>query len=100
MAKPVKRSRQSRRAARLDFAAIEIAGALLPPEIVTRVAAFDMTDQSEEGYGVLPGLKLRDEIARYYQIAESHESSHPLNEAATRSWQLRPHSLSRCRSFS
>ena len=72
MAKPVKRSRQSRRAARLDFAAIEIAGALLPPEIVTRVAAFDMTDQSEEGYGVLPGLKLRDEIARYYQIASAH----------------------------
>ena len=69
MAKPARRSRQSRRAARLDFAAIEIAGALLPPEIVTRAAAFDMPDQSDEGYGVLPGLKLRDEIARYYQIA-------------------------------
>ena len=69
MGKPAKRSRQSRRAARLDLAAIEIAGALLPPEIVTRAAAFDMPDQSDEGYGVLPGLKLRDEIARYYQIA-------------------------------
>ena len=69
MAKPARRSRQSRRAARLDFAAIEIAGALLPPEIVTRAAAFDMPEQSDEGYGVLPGLKLRDEIARYYQIA-------------------------------
>ena len=72
MVKPVMRSRQSRRAARLDFAAIEIAGALLPPEIVTRIAAFDMTDQSEEGYGILPGLKLRDEIARYYQVALAH----------------------------
>ena len=72
MAKPAKRSRQSRRAARLDFAAIEIAGALLPPEIVTRAAAFDMPEQSDEGYGVLPGLKLRDEIARYYQIALAH----------------------------
>ena len=72
MAKPAKRSRQSRRAARLDFAAIEIAGALLPPEIVTRVAAFDMPDQSDEGYGVLPGLKLRDEIARHYQIVLAH----------------------------
>ena len=49
MAKPAKRSRQSRRAARLDFAAIEIAGALLPPEIVTRAAAFDMPEQSDEG---------------------------------------------------
>ena len=72
MAKPAKHSRQSRRVARLDFAAIEIAGALLPPEIVTRAAAFDMPEQSDEGYGVLPGLKLRDEIARYYQIALAH----------------------------
>ena len=72
MAKSAKRSRQSRRAARLDFAAIEIAGALLPPEIVTRAAAFDMPEQSDEGYGVLPGLKLRDKIARYYQIALAH----------------------------
>ena len=72
MAKPAKHSRQSRRPARLDLAAIEIAGALLPPEIVTRAAAFDMPDQSDEGYGVLPGLKLRDEIARYYQIALAH----------------------------
>ena len=72
MAKPAKHSRQSRRATRLDFAAIEIAGALLPPEIVTRAAAFDMPEQSDEGYGVLPGLKLRDEIARYYQIALAH----------------------------
>ena len=69
MTKPARRSRQSRRAVRLDFAAIEIAGALLPPEIVTRAAAFDLPDQSDEGYGILPGLKLRDEIARYYQIA-------------------------------
>ena len=72
MAKLPKRSRQSRRASRLDFAAIEIIGALLPPEIVTRAAAFDMPDQSDDGYGVLPGLKLRDEIARYYQIALAH----------------------------
>ena len=72
MTKPARRSRQSRRAVRLDFAAIEIAGALLPPEIVTRAAAFDLPDQSDEGYGVLPGLKLRDEIARYYQIALAH----------------------------
>ena len=72
MAKPARRFRQLRRAVRLDFAAIEIAGALLPPEIVTRAAAFELPDQSEEGYGILPGLKLRDEIARYYQIALAH----------------------------
>ena len=72
MAKPAKRSRQSRRISRLDFAAIEIASALLPPEIVIRAATCDMPDQSDESYGVLRGLKLRDEIARYYQVALAH----------------------------
>ena len=72
MARPSKRSRQSRRISRLEFPAIEIASALLPPEIVTRAAGFDMPDQTEEAYGILRGLKLRDEIARYYQVALAH----------------------------
>ena len=72
MAKTAKRSRQPRRASRLDFAAIEIVSALLPPEIVVRVAAFELPDQSDESYGILRGLKLRDEIARYYQVALAH----------------------------
>ena len=72
MAKRAKRSRQSRRAGRLEFAGIEIVGALLPPEIVTRIAAFELPEQSQEGYGIPLGLKLRDEIARYYQIATAH----------------------------
>jgi N-6 DNA Methylase len=65
------RSRQSRRAARLDFAGLEIVGALLTPDIVARLAAFEANDQSEESYEILAGLKLRDEIARYYRIAEA-----------------------------
>ena len=72
MAKTAKRSHRPRRASRLDFAAIEITSALLPPEIVARAAAFELPDQSDESYGVLRGLKLRDEIARYYQIALAH----------------------------
>ena len=44
------RSRQSRRAARLDFAGLEIVGALLTPDIVARLAAFEANDQSEESY--------------------------------------------------
>ena len=63
------RTRQSRRTARLDFAAVEVVGALLPPEIVTRAAALDMPEQTEADYGLLPGLKLRDEVARYFQVA-------------------------------
>ena len=92
MARPAKRSRQSRRAARLDFAAIEIVGGLLPPEIVTRVAAFDMPDQSEETYGILRGLKLRDEIARSYQIALAHwerfDAARPGNSGAPQTFVL------------
>lgn len=65
------RSRQSRRSARLDFAGLEIIGALLTPDIVARIAAFEANDQSEEGYDIPAGLKLRDEIARYYRIGEA-----------------------------
>ncbi len=65
------RSRQSRRTARLDFAGLEIVGALLTPDIVTRLAAFEANDQSEESYEIPAGLKLRDEIARYYRIGEA-----------------------------
>jgi len=64
-------SRQSRRSARLDFAGLEIVGALLTPDIVARLAAFEANDQTVEGYEIPPGLKLRDEIARYYRIGEA-----------------------------
>ena len=46
--------------------------ALLPPEIVTRIAAFELPEQSEEGYRIPLALKLRDEIAPYNQIATAH----------------------------
>ena len=72
MPKFVRRLRQSRRTAHLEFAGIEVVGALLPPEIITRTATFDMPEQAEESYGLLPGLKLRDEIARYYRVAMAH----------------------------
>lgn len=71
MARNSARPRSSRRTPRLDFAAIEITGALLTPDIVARIASFDAADQTEEAYGVPPGLKIRDEIARYFRIAEA-----------------------------
>jgi N-6 DNA Methylase len=63
--------RRRARAAHLEFAAVEIVGALMTPDVVGRVAAFDASDQSETGYGIPLGLKLRDEIARYYRIGEA-----------------------------
>ena len=65
------RRRRSRTNARLDLAALEIAGALLTPDIVVRIAAFDASEQTEASYGVPPGLKIRDEIARYFRIGEA-----------------------------
>ena len=65
------RPRQRRRAARLEFAGLEIVGALLTPDMVARVAAFEAKDQTEDSYGIPGGLKLRDEIARYYRIGEA-----------------------------
>lgn len=71
MARKTPRRRSSRRTPRLDFAAIEIVGALLTPDIVARIASFEAGDQTEETYGVPPGLKVRDEIARYFRIGEA-----------------------------
>jgi hypothetical protein len=65
------RRRRSRTNARLDLAAIEIVGALLAPDIVVRIAAFDASEQTEASYGIPPGLRVRDEIARYFRIGEA-----------------------------
>ena len=58
--------RRRARAARLDFAAIEIVGALLTPDMVARIAT-----ESRDGYGIPLGLDLRDEMARYYRMGEA-----------------------------
>lgn len=71
MARKTSRRRSSRRTPRLDFAAIEIVGALLTPDIVASIASFESGDQTEEAYGIPPGLKVRDEIARYFRIGEA-----------------------------
>lgn len=71
MARRTTRIRSSRRAVRLDFGAIEIIGGLLTPDIIARIAAFEAQGQDEESYRVPPGLKIRDEIARYFRIGEA-----------------------------
>lgn len=71
MARRTTRLRSSRRAVRLDFGALEIIGGLLTPDIIARIAAFEAQGQDEESYRVPPGLKIRDEIARYYRIGEA-----------------------------
>lgn len=67
-----KRRKQTRRATRLEFAAIEVVGGLLPTDVISKIAAGEAGDQSNEGYAIPKGLKLRDEIARFYQIGRAY----------------------------
>ena len=83
MAKRPNRLRSSRRALRLDFGAIEIIGGLLTPDTVARVAAFDAQGQDDESYSVPPGLKVRDEIARYFRIGEALWAKFEIARAAS-----------------
>ena len=72
-AKPHRRARlrASRRAARLEFAAIEIVGALLTPHLMGEIGAERAGEQDPDAYDIPPGCKLRDEIARYFRIGEA-----------------------------
>lgn len=72
MANIVRKRKQSRRSSRLEFASIEVVGGLLPTDTISQIAAGEASEQSDENYGIPKGLKLRDEIARYYQIAHAH----------------------------
>ena len=53
------------------FDALRIEGSLLPAEFLHTVAALQAPHQSEADYGIPPGLRLRDEIGRYWRIAHS-----------------------------
>lgn len=58
-----------RSSAELAFSAIRIEGGLLAADFLGRVARFDATGQAETDYDIPKGLKLRDEIGRYWKIA-------------------------------
>jgi len=51
--------------------ALRIEGGLLPAEFLNTVASLQAPHQSEAEYDIDPGLKLRDEIGRYWRIAYS-----------------------------
>lgn len=59
-------------AARLAFEAISIEGSLLSPEWLSKIADLQAGMQSETDYRIPKGLNLRDEISRYWRIAEAH----------------------------
>jgi hypothetical protein len=57
--------------AQLGFEALSIEGGLLTPEWLARVARLQAPSQSEADYRVPKGLNLRDEIGRYWRIAQA-----------------------------
>ncbi len=57
----------------LAYTAIRIEGGLIPAEELTRLSALaapEATEQTEAHYDIPKGLKLRDEIARHFKIAQ------------------------------
>jgi hypothetical protein len=60
------------REAQLAFEALLIEGGLLSPEWLSKVAQLQAGTQAEADYRIHKGLNLRDEIGRYWRIAQAH----------------------------
>jgi len=56
----------------IAFETLAIEGGLLSPEWLARIAQRSAPAQSEADYRVPKGLALRDEIGRYWRIAQAH----------------------------
>lgn len=61
----------ARRNHELAFTAITIEGGLLAPDFLNKVAHLEAAEQYESEYDIPRGLKLRDEIGRYWKIAQN-----------------------------
>ncbi len=63
---------RSVRGTELAFDALSIEGGLLAADWLARVAQLRAPHQEPSDYGVPKGLELRDEIGRYWRIAQAH----------------------------
>lgn len=66
-----RRTQRIARAAELAFDAITIEGGLLAADWLARAAQLKAPQQDPADYGVPKGLELRDEIGRYWRIAQA-----------------------------
>lgn len=66
------KQRTRSREAKLAFEALSIEGGLLSPEWLSKVAQLQAGTQAEADYHIHKGLNLRDEIGRYWRIAQAH----------------------------
>jgi hypothetical protein len=70
----VQRNRTRARVAQLGFEALSIEGGLLSPEWLSRVAQLSAGGQAEADYRIPKGMNVRDDIGRYWRIAQAHWS--------------------------
>lgn len=68
-----KNARRAGKDAQLAFEAIYIEGGLLSPDWLARAAQLAASQQSEADYRIPKGLNLRDEIGRYWRIAQAYQ---------------------------
>jgi hypothetical protein len=68
------RKKTRAREAQLAFEALSIEGGLLSPDWLSRAAQLAAGGQSEADYRIPKGLNLRDEIGRFWRIAQAHWS--------------------------
>lgn len=64
--------RRRKQETQLAFESIAIEGGLLSPDWLARVAQLRAANQTEADYAVPKGLNLRDEIGRYWRMAQAH----------------------------
>ena len=81
MSAPARR-KPRRNEAQLAFDALYIEGGLLAPEWLARVARLDAGGQAEADYRVPKGLNLRDEIGRFWRIAQAQWADFAAGRAA------------------
>lgn len=62
--------RRLRRESQLAFEALTIEGGLLSPEWLAKVAQLEAPRQTAADYGIEKGLQIRDEIGRFWRMAE------------------------------
>ena len=67
-----RRTKHNTRSPELAFDAISIEGGLLAADWLARAAQLKAPRQAPADYGVPKGLELRDEIGRYWRIAQAH----------------------------
>ncbi len=78
----------------LHYDAIRIEGGILPAEFLEQIGALTAPNQQEGDYQIPKGLKLRDEIGRFWRISiglwEGWQSSQPENSDTAISHWLQP----------